>query len=315
MKAVEEGARILVVDDDRITRMILRHALERDGHVVDEAADGKVALGVFERVNPDVVLMDGSMPEMDGFMLCAEIQKQPTGKNTPILMVTSLDDEGSIARAFEVGATDYIAKPVNWAVLRHRLRRVIAESRNQKRIDHLAHHDPLTGLPNRLLFLDRLDRALERARRHHEIVALLYLDLDGFKQINDTMGHDAGDQLLREVADRLVSFMRSSDTAARLGGDEFILLLVSNVSEHGVSMVAQKILDALSTPFPLPQRKVSVTASVGAALYPMDGGDTQTLLKNADTAMYQAKLQGRDTYQFFSPGENAGVKIDHSVAG
>ena len=319
MERAEEGARILVVDDDSATRMLVRRTLERDGYVVDEADDGKVALGIFEQVNPAVVLLDGSMPEMDGFTVCAELQSRPTAKNTPILMVTSLDDEGSIARAFEAGASDYITKPVNWTVLRHRLRRMIAESQDQKRVDHLAHHDALTGLPNRVLLLDRLEQALGRARRYREAIGLLYLDLDGFKQANDTMGHDAGDRLLKEVADRLVSIVRSGDTAARLGGDEFVFLLVSKVSRHGASVVARKVLDELSRPYPLPA-SVSVTASIGAALYPTDGEDVGTLIANADAAMYRAKQLGGNTYEFFSEspvsvGDRPAVPGRSSVSG
>jgi diguanylate cyclase (GGDEF)-like protein len=173
------------------------------------------------------------------------------------------------------------------------------ESHDQKRIDHLAHHDSLTGLPNRVLLLDRLEQALGRARRHGDMVGLLYLDLDGFKQVNDTMGHDAGDRVLREVADRLVGIVRSGDTVARLGGDEFVFLIVSKVSRDGASVVARKVLDELSRPYPLPE-SAAVTASIGAVLYPMDGEDAGTLIANADAAMYRAKEQGGNTYEFFN---------------
>ena len=293
-----ESSRILVVDDDRATRLLMRHKLERDGYVVEEAADGGSAIAMFQRTSPDIVLMDASMPEMDGFTACSEIRKLPGGQTTPVLIVTSLDDDGSIADAFRAGATDYLSKPLHWTVLRHRLRRVIGESRAQKRIDHIAHHDSLTGLPNRMLVLDRLERALARARRYKEMVAVVNLDLDGFKHINDTMGHETGDALLMEVAGRLAHLTRKSDTVARFGGDEFVLL-VSTASERGVSVVARHILDALSKPFRLEHRVVSITTSVGAALYPTDGADMQTLLTHADTAMYRAKRQGGNAFQFF----------------
>ena len=231
-----ESSRILVVDDDRAMRLLMRHKLERDGYVVEEAADGGSAIAMFQRTSPDIVLMDASMPEMDGFTACSEIRKLPGGQTTPVLIVTSLDDDGSIADAFRAGATDYLSKPLHWTVLRHRLRRVIGESRAQKRIDHIAHHDSLTGLPNRMLVLDRLERALARARRYKEMVAVVNLDLDGFKHINDTMGHETGDALLMEVAGRLAHLTRKSDTVARFGGDEFVLL-VSTASERGVSVV------------------------------------------------------------------------------
>ena len=295
----QESARILVVDDDRGTRLLMRRKLQRHGYVVVEAADGRSAIAMYERTRPDLVLMDARMPEMDGFTACSTIRKQPGGMTTPILIVTSLDDEESIADAFQAGATDYLSKPVNWAVLRHRLRRVIGESRAQRRIDHLAHHDSLTDLPNRVLFLDRLEQALARARRYKETFAVVNLDLDGFKHINDTMGHEAGDELLMEVAGRLVLLARASDTIARFGGDEFVLLL-GMASERGVGVVARNILDTLSEPFRLHHGVVSITASVGAALYPADGGDVRSLLTRADAAMYRAKRQGRNAFQFFS---------------
>ena len=297
---VEQGpSRILIVGDDRATRRLLRHELEQDDYVVDEAADGGSAIAAYKKTSPDIVLMDMNIPGMDGFTACTEIRKQPSGTTTPILIVTSLDDEGSIADAFHAGATDYLSKPLHWPVLRHRLRRVIEEGRAQKRVDHLAHHDSLTGLPNRMLFLDRLQQALARARRYKEMVAVVNLDLNGFKHINDTMGHDAGDQLLMEVARRLATFARDSDTVARFGGDEFVFV-VGTASERGVGVIARHILDALSKPFHLQQGVVSITTSVGAALYPTDGADMQTLLTQADTAMYRAKRQGRNVFQFFS---------------
>ena len=295
----QESSRILIVDADRDTRRLMRHELERDGYVVEEATHGGSAIEVYQRTRPDIVLMDAHMPDMDGFTACSEIRKQPGGTTIPILVMTSLDDEESIGDALHSGVTDYLGKPLHWAVLRHRLRRVIEASRAQKRIDHLAHHDALTGLPNRLLFLDRLQQALARARRYKEMVAVVNLDLNGFKHINDTMGHQAGDQLLMGVARRLADFARDSDTVARFGGDEFVLL-VGTASERGVGVVARHILDALSKPFRLQQGVVSITTSVGAALYPTDGTDVQTLLRQTDTAKYRAKRQGRNVFQFFS---------------
>ena len=173
---------------------------------------------------------------------------------------------------------------------------------------YLAHYDAVTGLPNRVLFLDRFEQALQRARRHNELIALLYLDLDGFKQINDTMGHDAGDQVLKAVGDRFASFVRSCDTLARLGGDEFALLVTSGVSKEGVRVVADKMLGVLAKPLALTEGAASVAASVGAALYPQDGDGVQTLIKQADAAMYDAKRHGGNTYRFASP-ETAPVAV------
>ena len=294
---VNDAARILVVDDDPGMRLLLRQLLEQDGHVVEEAEDGETSLAMFERSTPDVVLLDANMPGMDGFTVCAQLQKRLTTRNVPIVMITARTDENSITRAFDVGATDYTAKPINPVLLRHRLQRTIAMCRHQARVDYLAHYDPVTGVSNRVLFLDRFQHVLARARRTKELVGLLYLDVDRFKPVNDTLGHSAGDQLLREVGDRIANLARSCDTVARFGGDEFVVLLTAGVSESGMKIVGQKMVTLVSAPFSLAEGPVSITASVGGALYPRDGHGASTLLKSADAAMYTAKQSGGNTYR------------------
>jgi diguanylate cyclase (GGDEF)-like protein/PAS domain S-box-containing protein len=178
----------------------------------------------------------------------------------------------------------------------------------QQRIQHLAYHDNLTGLPNRSLLQDRLAHAIARAERSHRKVAVLFIDLDNFKNINDTLGHDVGDELLRQVARRLSDCVRVEDTIARQGGDEFIVLLDSLEDSRGASLVAQKVLNGLRLPFALGGTEQHVSASVGIALYPEDGRDAQTLMKNADTAMFHGKSLGKNTYQFFTSQMNIAVK-------
>ncbi len=178
----------------------------------------------------------------------------------------------------------------------------------QQRIQHLAYHDNLTGLPNRSLLQDRLAHAIARAERSHRKVAVLFIDLDNFKNINDTLGHDVGDELLRQVSRRLSDCVRVEDTIARQGGDEFIVLLDSLEDSRGASLVAQKVLNGLRLPFALGATEQHVSASVGIALYPEDGRDAQTLMKNADTAMFHGKSLGKNTYQFFTSQMNIAVK-------
>lgn len=175
----------------------------------------------------------------------------------------------------------------------------------EEQIKHLAYHDALTGLPNRLLFKDRLTVALSHAQRDHSRLAVLFLDLDRFKVINDSLGHNIGDQLLQAVAARVQSCVRDSDTVARLGGDEFTLLLPSLGKSEDAALVAQKIIEAVRYPFHIEGREFFITTSIGISLYPEDGADAATLIKNADTAMYQAKEQGRDNYQLFNAFVNA----------
>ncbi|HKO54422.1 MAG TPA: EAL domain-containing protein, partial [Thermoanaerobaculia bacterium] len=175
----------------------------------------------------------------------------------------------------------------------------------EEQIKHLAYHDALTGLPNRLLFKDRLTVALSHAQRDRSRIAVLFLDLDRFKVINDSLGHNIGDQLLQAVATRVQSCVRESDTVARLGGDEFTLLLPNLLRSEDAAPIAQKILEAVRYPFHIEGREFFTTTSIGISLYPEDGTDAETLIKNADTAMYQAKEQGRDNYQLFNAFVNA----------
>ncbi len=178
----------------------------------------------------------------------------------------------------------------------------------QQRIQHLAYHDNLTGLPNRGLLQDRLAHSIARAERSGRKVAVMFIDLDNFKNINDTLGHDVGDELLRQVSRRLAECVRAGDTIARQGGDEFIVLLDNLDDGRGASVVAQKILNTLRTAFPLGGTEQHVSGSVGIAVFPEDGRDAQTLMKNADTAMFHGKGIGKNTYQYFTTQMNIAVK-------
>ncbi|WP_373991558.1 EAL domain-containing protein [Duganella sp. BuS-21] len=172
---------------------------------------------------------------------------------------------------------------------------------SQEKLDHLAHHDPLTALPNRLLFHDRLQHALQRASRDGEQLALLFIDLDRFKNVNDTLGHHIGDELLKQVAKALQDRLREGDTLARLGGDEFIVLLEDIENQFGASQVAEKLVQMFEEPFMVAGHELFVTCSVGISLFPDDASDLNMLIRNADVAMYQAKARGRNGYSFYAP--------------
>ena len=172
---------------------------------------------------------------------------------------------------------------------------------DQRRLSYLARFDPLTGLINRFMFGDRLQNAIARARRDGGLVSLMFLDLDEFKAVNDRFGHTTGDEVLREVADRLKNAVRESDTVARIGGDEFTIVLEGNQRVEDAGHVATKILRALEVPYDVTGRQLHITASIGIALYPIDGEDSDGLLRDADIAMYTAKSAGRNTYQYFMP--------------
>ena len=177
---------------------------------------------------------------------------------------------------------------------------ITAKKQAEERIEYLAHFDNLTNLPNRVLLSDRFSKALEYAKRHQEKLAVFYIDLDHFKMVNDSLGHTIGDQLLIEVAGRLISIMRAQDTVARIGGDEFVILSPTT-DEQGAAHIAQKILTSISQPIYIDSHHIISTTSVGIAIYPNDGQDIDTLSKHADDAMYQAKKSSRNTYQFFAP--------------
>ena len=210
-------------------------------------------------------------------------------------------------RTFESLGTNCVENP--------HIRGVVFNSRDvtdrkaiQQRIQHLAYHDNLTGLPNRGLLQDRLAHSIARAERSGRKVAVLFIDLDNFKNINDTLGHDVGDELLRQVSRRLSECVRAGDTIARQGGDEFIVLLDNLDDGRGASVVAQKILNSLRAAFALGGTEQHVSGSVGIAVYPEDGRDAQTLMKNADTAMFHGKGVGKNTYQYFTAQMNIAVK-------
>jgi diguanylate cyclase (GGDEF)-like protein len=177
------------------------------------------------------------------------------------------------------------------------IRNISDRKRAEETIRKLAYHDALTGLPNRVLFADRLNRAMARAHRSRKKFVVMSLDLDHFKDINDTLGHAVGDQLLFSVGKRLTGLLRQEDTVSRMGGDEFFLLLPEVNRAQDAATIAQKVLKAFQEPFVLDDQEISITTSIGVAIYPDEGEDVTTLLRNADVALYQAKQEGRNNYQ------------------
>jgi len=411
---------VLVVDDSLQTRLLARNTLANGGFQVVEANDGEQAIQIFQKTLPDIILLDVIMPGMNGFDTCSAIRALPNGKFIPILMVTGLDDVDSIHRSYDVGATDFVYKPINWLILLQRVRymlranttfqesqqskaklealisampdtmllmdlqgkfleiignteltawpppdrllqntidnvlsreiasrfhhaisnilktqmpqlfvcqfdkngityfyeirvtpcdsqRVLAVVRDvtkrkesEDKIRFLAFHDNLTKLPNRINLQEQLRKTLTKANHNKHKAAVLVIGLDQFKRINDTLGHQVGDQLLQAISKRLTSCTRNTDKIARIGGDEFSVLLSEIPNTQSSTLAAQRILEEISQCFRCDEHDIYLDASIGIAISPSDGTSVGQLFKNADIAMHVAKKKGGNNYQFYS---------------
>ncbi|MBL8313274.1 MAG: EAL domain-containing protein [Rubrivivax sp.] len=438
---------VLLVDDDEVNLLLIALALRERGFRIIEAGSGERALAMLAKLTPDIIVLDAMMPGLDGFDTCRAVRRLPGYENVPVLMLTGLDDDASITRAYQAGATDFFVKTTQWSLLAGRLQYLLRASRTRielersksklaraqdlarmgsfdwwrsssglllsaealrvlgygpqevatlrmllrmvptderrlfmrqmhdalrhsrllatdvtiqlldgrQRIIHieaepefndhghgagfsgilqdvtdrrqaedkirqLANFDALTGLPNRRQLIWRAEKALEQARRMQHQMALLLIDLDRFKIINDTLGHSAGDELLMEVGRRLRACVRHSDqlmegaleavgarshraleAVGRLGGDEFVALLPEVTSDRDAERVAWRILEVLREPIFVSGQECFVTASVGVAIFPRDGNSVVDLLRNSDVAMYSAKAQGKNASAIYSP--------------
>jgi len=296
------NASILIVDDQEANVQLLEQMLRETGYRCIASTMDPHAVCVLHRDNHyDLILLDLQMPGMDGFQVMKGLKEIETGGYVPILVITA--QPGHKLRALASGAKDFISKPFDLLEAKTRIynmlevRLLYKQLENYSRaLESMALHDALTGLPNRRLLMDRLSLAIAHARRNKSTMAVMYLDLDGFKQINDTLGHDAGDSLLRMVADRLATAVRQEDTVARLGGDEFVIALWELSHADAAAKLASKVIQALSQPYSIQGRSVSITASVGVGIYPAHGEEVETLMKSADLALYEAKRAGRNGY-------------------
>jgi diguanylate cyclase len=300
--------RVLVADDDGMLREIATAMLENAGFEAEAVAGGNAAVSACAARMPELVLLDVEMPDGNGYQACSGIRALPNGRDVPIVMVTGFDDAASINLAYDAGATDFVVKPINWPLLAHRIRYVLRGARAQAHIHRLAYFDALTGLPNREWIGEYLGRSLDAAAQRERGVALLFVDLDQFKRINDTLGHETGDALLRQVAARLgsaLAYAGADAQLARVGGDEFIVVLTGRAGVTEAEQAAQRLQAALTAPFVQGGYEFVVTPSIGIALYPEHGTDVQTLRKNADLAMYEAKAGGRNQFRLYTSAIDA----------
>jgi diguanylate cyclase (GGDEF)-like protein len=301
-----ECKKILLVEDNpadvRLLTELLSKAVNSEFcfEVVDRIA---TALKFLDEEQFEVILLDLSLP--DGSGLDTVRYMCNASPNIPIVVLTGLEDDSLALEAVQMGAQDYLVKgQIDGQRLLRIIRYAIERKHVEKGLQYLATHDALTELPNRFLFHDRLLQAIERSRRKFKEagkkwqIAIVILDLDNFKDVNDRLGHAAGDQLLQMVAHRMRSRIRSVDTVARLGGDEFTLIFENISGKRDLKTVGEKTRAIFSAPFPIAEEQLSVTASIGISLYPQDGREPEILLKHADMAMYAAK-QARNGYFFY----------------
>jgi diguanylate cyclase (GGDEF)-like protein len=295
--------RVLVVDDELDIKTIVCEVLTSDGHTCETATNGAEALEKVSRWHPDAVITDIVMPVMDGIALTRElIVRYPA---LPVMIMTGFTAEYREEEVLHLGASDFIKKPFNINELLIRFLKMMrdvetfhklkARLENEiKTIEKYAFYDALTGIPNRRFFLERLDFVLKDAKRYNLMFAILFIDLDDFKSINDSLGHDVGDLMLKEVARRLQECVREVDMIARYGGDEFTIILTRIDHWIDARTVAQRVVESIASPMTLAKCECSITTSVGISLYPNDGEDGYTLIKMADSAMYSAKKNGVD---------------------
>jgi diguanylate cyclase (GGDEF)-like protein len=346
--------RLLIVDDISDNRTILTRRFQRRGFDVVEAECGLTAIELIHKESFDLVLLDVMMPGMDGIETLKRIRSENSASALPVIMVTAKSESTNIVDALELGANDYVTKPVDFAVALARVNTQISRKRavervalaneelrkvnedlerrveertsrlidanqrlkveiadreeSQARSQYLAYHDSLTGLGNRLLFKEQLEEALKDDSVASHPLAVLFLDLDGFKAVNDTLGHSIGDLLLKSVATKLRDILPRTDRIARLGGDEFAILQISAAQPGSSIALAEKIIEVVGQPNSIDGHDVTVGASVGIAVARPGDMNTENFLKSADLAMYSAKSDGRGTYRMFDPEMDAIVQ-------
>ncbi len=298
----DDPIRVLLVEDNEADYWHARDLLDAAPHVrftIDWARDLQSGLARLSPATFDVCLLEQVLPDGDGLEI---VRAAPSrGCDAPIIVLTGRGGLDLDLQAMQLGVADYLDKNrIDAVVLERTIRYALSRRQQARRLSRLAQHDELTGLANRALFNDRLERALAWARRHDRIAAVMVLDLNGFKKVNDLLGHGAGDRLLTAMGMRLSSRLRETDTVARLGGDEFALVVENLTKPEHAGLVARKLLDAVVPPITIDSHSVTVTASLGVALYPQDGSHAGGLLREADRAMYRAKAEGGNLCRFSS---------------
>ncbi|MCP4490830.1 MAG: EAL domain-containing protein [Gammaproteobacteria bacterium] len=312
-------AKILVVDDIKANLVSFKVLLKNVSAKIIIAASGQQALDEVQK-HDDIalILLDIEMPEMNGFEVAETLQDDDKARSIPIIFVTGHHQDEYIEKAYLAGAADYIQKPIrktpllskvqvflNLWKLRSDLDEEVQQRKNaESRVKHMASHDLLTGLYNRRGIYAELNRLIHRSERYSYTSAVIFIDLDGFKNINDRYGHVSGDLLLKQISNNLIDTIRITDTVGRMGGDEFIVLVGDIKKNVSLIDIIEKLLKATTKPLESNGNNIAVSSSIGISLYPDHGSDTATLLHHADQAMFQAKKEGENTFRFFTEEVN-----------
>lgn len=295
---------LLLVEGDQREALVIKNMLDeglQNQFTLEYSPSVSGALDLVQKHSFQAIILDLHLPDGKSFESIAQFIQYCPG--APILILSGVEDEERAIQAVKSGAQDYLIKgQTSSSILCRAVRYAIERHRATQRITQLAHYDHLTGLANRGLFYERLNCAVARCNRNDMAMALMFLDLDHFKEINDSLGHECGDSLLKTVATRIKKCIREIDTGVRLGGDEFAVLLEQIISVEDVASVAHRILHLLAQPVIVNQHQLHVTGSLGITIYPWDSANPQELLSHADAAMYRAKAQGGNNYQFYTAG-------------
>jgi diguanylate cyclase (GGDEF)-like protein len=303
-----ERQRVLLIEDNPGDVRLIREMLsEGEDGLFDLDCVGRLSQGLeyLSSQAAGVVLLDLSLPDSYGFDTFLKVYAH--SPKVPIIVLTGNDDQTVALSAVKTGAQDYLVKgKLDRELLLRSMQYSIERKRYQEQLEYQANYDALTGLPNRNLLHDRLRQSVY-AQRFVRSIGVVFLDIDHFKFVNDSLGHNTGDKLLQKVAERLLESVRDGDTVARLGGDEFILILNDQTGQEVIYRAMQRIISNITEPVEIDGQELLVTASAGISLYPQDGPDVETLLKNADAAMYRAKEKGRNNFQFYTAEMNRQV--------
>jgi diguanylate cyclase (GGDEF)-like protein len=310
--------KILVIEDEEFVRENIEELLDAEGFEVISAENGRIGVDLAKVMIPDLILCDVMMPELDGYNVLTALRQDSVTAAVPFIFLTAKSAKTDFRQGMELGANDYITKPFTRAELlgaiasRIKYDDKVREHYNielqqaKEQLNYLIHNDSLTNLPNRLSLRERFKQIQPTDTDNEQLVTILCVGLDRFNQINENLGHEIGNLLLKAVAERLTACVESGDTVARLDTDQFAIILATTQHKQEVGNIAQTILESISQTFALAGQEIFITASMGIAIYPRDGQEIEQLLNHANTAMVHAKQQGGDQYQYYTVAYNIG---------